>query len=67
MPHLGFIKSKGARDFLTTGFGLVQDCIAFDTRILGVLRRIGVPIPDGVLRDEARYEELEKPSNQRSL
>jgi hypothetical protein len=58
--HLSYIKHKGARDFLTTGFGLIQDRIAFDTRILGVIRQIGVQIPDGVQADAALYEEFEQ-------
>jgi hypothetical protein len=60
MPHLSFIKNKGARDLLMTGFGVVRDCIAFDSRILNVIRQIGVQIPDGVPDDEALYEEFER-------
>ena len=58
--HLSYIKDKGARDFLTTGFGLVRDCIAFDTRIRGVIREIGVQIPESVKADSAQYENYER-------
>lgn len=46
--RLHFIKNKGARDLLTTSFGLLRNSIAFDARVLGALRVIGVPIPSGV-------------------
>jgi len=60
IDHLSFIKNKGARDFLMSGFGVVRDCIAFDSRILGVTRQIGIQIPDGVQADVALFEELER-------
>lgn len=58
--HLSYIKHKGARDFLTSGFGLIQDRIAFDIRILGIIRQIGVQIPDGVQADATLYEKFER-------
>ena len=38
--HLEYFRNKGARDFRTTGFGLVTDCIALDVRVMGVVSRI---------------------------
>jgi hypothetical protein len=56
---LHFIKSKGARDLLTTSFGLLRSGIALDTRVLGALRVIGVQIPRGVPQHATRYAEFE--------
>ena len=57
--HLHFLKSKGARDLLTTSFGLLRSGIAFDARVLGALRAIGVQVPRGVPQDEVRYAAFE--------
>ena len=46
--HLSYIKNKGARDFLTTGFGLATDRIALDSRVMGVVSRIVPELPDKV-------------------
>lgn len=54
--RLSYIKNKGARDFLITGFGLVKDRIALDSRILSVLRLVGIEIPDGVQSDPIIYD-----------
>jgi hypothetical protein len=43
--HLSYIKNKGARDFLTTGFGLATDRIALDSRVMGVVNRIVPDLP----------------------
>ncbi|MBO9329612.1 hypothetical protein GHR37_10745 [Achromobacter xylosoxidans] len=56
--HLAYVKNKGARDFLTTGFGLVTDRIALDVRVMGVLRRIVPSFPAKVL--PADYEKIER-------
>ena len=56
---LHFIKSKGARDLLTTSLGLLSGGIAFDARVLGALRTIGVHIPRGVPQNAGRYAEFE--------
>ena len=56
---LHFIKNKGARDLLTTSFGLLRSGIAFDTRVLGALRTVGVQIPRGVPQSAVRYAEFE--------
>jgi hypothetical protein len=58
--HLSYIKNKGARDFLTTGFGLVKDHIAFDSRVIGVLRHVGVSLPSGVTVDPVVYARAEQ-------
>jgi hypothetical protein len=43
--RLSYIKNKGARDFLTTGFGLIRDHIALDARVRAVLEAVGVSVP----------------------
>jgi hypothetical protein len=57
--HLAYIRNKGARDFLTTGFGLVTDRIALDVRVMGVVSRIvpGFPakVPPGAYEEIERY------------
>ena len=58
--RLSYIKNKGARDFLTTGFGFVKDHIAFDSRVLGALRHIGLTFPDKVASQTNLYDELER-------
>jgi hypothetical protein len=51
---------KGARDFLTTGFGLVKDHIALDSRILNVLHLVGVKIPARGKLNSTKYDALER-------
>lgn len=57
--HLSYIKDKGARDFLTTGFGLVANCIALDIRVMSVVSEIvpGFPkkLPLGCYEKIERY------------
>lgn len=48
--HLSYIKNKGARDFLTTGFGLATDLIALDIRVMGVVSRIVPELPAKIQR-----------------
>lgn len=57
--RLSYIKQKGARDFLTTGFGLIEDRIALDSRVLGALRHLGLAFPATVASQKALYRELE--------
>jgi hypothetical protein len=62
MDHMSFIKSKGARDFLISGFGLTRNCIALDSRFQSVLERIGIVSENEfktIVRSETRYEEFE--------
>ncbi|MCW3674603.1 hypothetical protein [Burkholderia cenocepacia] len=56
--HLAYIGNKGARDFLTTGFGLVTDRIALDVRVMGVVSRIVPGFPAKV--PSADYETIER-------
>ncbi|MCO8588745.1 hypothetical protein [Burkholderia multivorans] len=56
--HLAYIRNKGARDFLTTGFGLVTDRIALDVRVMGVVSRIVPGFPAKV--SPADYEKIER-------
>lgn len=56
--HLSYIKDKGARDFLTTGFGLATDRIALDSRVMGVVSRIVPELPVKVPPGDA-YADIE--------
>jgi hypothetical protein len=58
--RLSYIKNKGARDLLTTGFGLVKNHIAFDVRVLGSLRHIGLRFPSNVASQTSLYDEFER-------
>ena len=58
--HLSYIKNKGARDFLMSGFGLIRDHIALDTRVVGVLNGIGISIPKESLSNANKYAQLEQ-------
>lgn len=56
-----YIKQKGARDFLTSGFGLVQDRIALDIRVLKELRDIGIKeLPNTTPGDADIYRTIEQ-------
>jgi hypothetical protein len=56
--NLIYFGNKGARDFLTTGFGLVTDRIALDVRVMGVVSRIVPGFPIRV--QPADYEKTER-------
>ena len=53
------IKHKGARDFLTSGFGLVQDHIALDTRVKKCLQHIGIELPADAATNPSTYQQVE--------
>ena len=56
-----YIKQKGARDFLTSGFGLVQDRIALDIRVLKELKKIGIKeLPSTTPGDAQLYRTIEQ-------
>jgi hypothetical protein len=57
--HLSYVKNKGARDFLTSGFGLVTDRIALDSRVLGALYDLGIDVPKVAPTDTQQYAALE--------
>lgn len=59
VKRLSFIKNKGARDLLTTGFGLVKDHIALDTRVVGALKHLGMRIPEGYASNPKIYARVE--------
>jgi len=60
MKIMFFIKSKGARDFLM-GQGLVRNAVAFDVRVITILRKkVGIKIPGGYENDEKLYDNIEK-------
>lgn len=56
--EMGFMKLKGARDFLI-GQGLLRDAMAFDVRVLGVLKAFGAMLPDDVTSNPVTYVRLE--------
>ncbi|KWF60728.1 hypothetical protein WT57_01335 [Burkholderia pseudomultivorans] len=56
--HLAYVRNKGARDFLTTGFGLLTDRIALDIRVMGVVSLIVPGFPAKV--PPADYEKIER-------
>ena len=55
---LAYVKNKGARDLLI-GLGLVERAIAFDSRLVGVLKHLGVDVPDDLATNKPRYKALE--------
>lgn len=57
--HLAYIRNKGARDFLTTGFGLVTDHIALDVRVMSVVSRIVPGFPAKAPSTDSDYEKIE--------
>lgn len=54
-----YIKLKGARDLLAE-FGLIKEAIALDTRVLGILSRLGCDISPEVQTSEAQYTKLQR-------
>lgn len=57
--ELSYIKNKGARDLLI-GLGLVQDAIAFDSRIMRVLELMGIDLPSDIAEHKIKYKSLER-------
>ena len=57
--RLQLIKNKGARDFLTSGFGLVHDHIALDTRVKKCLQHIGIQLPADAATNPSTYQQVE--------
>jgi organic hydroperoxide reductase OsmC/OhrA len=58
--HLSYVRNKGARDLLTSGFGLATDRIALDSRVLGALRHLGIDVPEKAPADPEEYAALER-------
>jgi hypothetical protein len=58
--RLSYIKNKGARDLLTTGWRVADAYLAFDIRWQNALKRIGVAMPPGTLTAPARYAKFER-------
>lgn len=56
--ELSYIKNKGARDLLI-GLGLVQRAIAFDARLMGVLKHFGAKLPPDLAISKQKYKSLE--------
>lgn len=56
--ELSYIKNKGARDLLI-GLGLVQNAIAFDLRVMGVLGFVGIDLPPDIAENKVKYKSLE--------
>ena len=55
---LAYIKNKGARDLLI-GLGLVERAIAFDTRLIRILRHVGAQLPGDLATNKPKYKALE--------
>jgi hypothetical protein len=55
---LKYIKEKGARDLLAT-LGIVTEMIAFDVRILGILKGVGAAPPKNIHADRVAYRALQ--------
>jgi hypothetical protein len=55
---MAYIKNKGARDLLIA-LDLGRTLVAFDVRVLNVLKAAGVWVPDDVQSNKQRYEELQ--------
>lgn len=54
--RLSYISEKGARDFLTSGFGLVTDRIALDSRVMGVVTELVGAFPSVTPKAYAQIE-----------
>jgi hypothetical protein len=55
---LSYIKNKGARDLLIH-LGLVQQAIAFDSRLISVLKHVGAQLPPDLAGNKSKYKALE--------
>jgi hypothetical protein len=55
---LAYLKNKGARDLLI-GLGLIERAIAFDTRLVGILRHLGANLPNDLVSSKPKYKALE--------
>jgi hypothetical protein len=55
---LAYIKNKGARDLLIC-LGLAHQVIAFDIRLVNVLRHLGVQLPTDLATNKLKYKALE--------
>jgi hypothetical protein len=53
-----YVKTKGSRDFLME-VGLVRNAIALDTRVLNVLKAVGLTVPDTVAQSSSEYDMVE--------
>jgi len=54
------IKEKGARDFLISGFGIIQNHVALDIRVKGVLKHFGIQLPPNATSDPDVYRAVEE-------
>ena len=59
MKVFSYFKSKSARDFLMT-LGLVTDAIAIDVRLQNILRKVGIKVPEDVLKNARVYDKFEE-------
>jgi hypothetical protein len=58
MKVLRYFKSKSSRDFLMEQ-GLVRNSIALDIRVINVLKKVGIRIPNAVRSDIHIYDRVE--------
>lgn len=54
-----YIKNKGARDLLME-MGILENSIAFDTRIKNILNKLGFVLPQGFEKNPDFYAEIER-------
>ncbi len=54
-----YIKNKGARDLLME-LGILENSIAFDTRIKNILEKLGFVLPKGFEKNPNQYAEVER-------
>ena len=55
---LSYVRNKGARDLLI-GLGLVRRAIAFDSRLLSVLKHAGTQLPTDLAMSKPKYKAIE--------
>ncbi|MFY8299476.1 hypothetical protein AAEU28_11965 [Pseudoalteromonas sp. SS15] len=60
ISKLSYFKNKGARDFLTSGFGVLKNSIAIDSRVMNSLNHVGIELPSEVLKSTKKYEAAER-------
>lgn len=57
--EMTYIRHKGARDLLI-GLGLVEDAVAFDSRLQAVLKNLGAELPADLATNRVKYKMLEQ-------
>jgi hypothetical protein len=58
MDCFTYVKSKGTRDLLME-LGLVRNAIALDVRVQNVLKKVGIPVPEGLKGNAKLYGKVQ--------